>query len=87
MVQVASDPDQASLVVADNGSGIAEDELPRVFDRFWRGRGAAETPGSGIGLAIVAELVAAHKGTIAVDSSSDHGTTVTVRLPTAPGHS
>ena len=46
----------AVLEVADTGIGIPADELPRIFDRFWRGQAAAQTSGSGIGLAIAAEL-------------------------------
>ena len=51
-----SDGPSAVLEVADTGVGIPADELPRIFDRFWRGQAAAQTSGSGIGLAIAAEL-------------------------------
>jgi two-component system sensor histidine kinase BaeS len=75
----------ARLVVADTGPGIAADELPHVFDRFWRGRRATEaTDGTGIGLSIVGELVAAHGGDISVDSVPGQGTTVTVTFPLSP---
>ena len=74
---------QARLSVADTGCGIAEDELPRIFDRFWRGRQAAGVAGSGIGLAVVAELVRAHNGAVEVTSTPPHGTEVTVTLPRA----
>ena len=47
------------LVITDTGPGIEPDELPHLFDRFWRGRAATGTPGSGVGLTVVAELVAA----------------------------
>src|SRR5258708_12191104 len=50
---------KARLSVADTGAGIPGDELPRIFDRFWRGRQAAGGAGSGIGLPVVAELVRA----------------------------
>jgi signal transduction histidine kinase len=81
---VRPDGDAALIQVADTGVGIGVDELPHVFERFWRGRAAAGREGSGIGLAVVAELVRAHEGTVAVDSVADHGSTFTVRLP--PGH-
>jgi len=69
--------------VADTGSGISPDELPRIFDRFWRGRGATGVVGSGIGLAVVAELVRAHGGTVNAASTPGRGTTITVTLPRA----
>jgi two-component system sensor histidine kinase BaeS len=71
----------ATLVVTDTGPGIHADELPRMFDRFWRGRNASDAAGSGIGLAIVAELVAAHRGTVSAESVEGEGTTIAVRLP------
>ena len=69
--------------MADTGSGISPDELPRIFDRFWRGRGATGVAGSGIGLAVVAELVRAHGGTVNAASTPGRGTTITVTLPRA----
>ena len=81
-VRVAPDADTARLVVADTGSGIPADELPHVFDRFWRGRRTGDsTRGTGIGLSIVADLVAAHGGDIGITSEPGAGTTVTVTLP------
>jgi signal transduction histidine kinase len=75
--------------VADTGAGIAADQLPHVFERFHRVRGARSRTheGTGIGLALVQELVTLHGGTITVDSScgdaSSHGTTFTVSIPIA----
>ena len=69
------------LVVADTGPGIEPDELPHLFDRFWRGRAATGTPGSGVGLTVVAELVRAHGGRIEVTSTPGTGTAFTVCLP------
>jgi two-component system, OmpR family, sensor histidine kinase BaeS len=74
----------AELVVRDTGRGIDAEELPHIFERFWRGRDASTASGTGIGLAIVAQLVTAHHGTIAVTSSPGVGTTMTVRLPLSP---
>ena len=69
--------------VADTGPGIAPDDLPHVFDRLWRGRADADPAGSGIGLAVVRELVAAHGGTVVASSDGATGTTMTVSLPSA----
>jgi two-component system sensor histidine kinase BaeS len=71
----------ARLTVADSGPGIPADELPHIFDRLWRGRDAAAVAGTGIGLAVVRELVTAHGGTVTAMSPSAGGTTITVRLP------
>jgi two-component system, OmpR family, sensor histidine kinase BaeS len=75
--------DWARLSVSDTGAGIAADELPHIYDRFWRGRRAADVAGSGIGLAVVAELVRAHNGTVDVTSTEAKGTEVVVTLPRA----
>jgi two-component system sensor histidine kinase MprB len=72
------------LTVRDHGPGIAADDLPFVFDRFYRAPGARHLPGSGLGLAIVREAVEAHGGTVSVASAPGGGTTVCLRLPTSP---
>jgi len=82
-VTLRRDGDWAEMEIADTGPGISPDELPHVFDRFFRGA-APRAGGSGIGLAVVAELVVAHAGTVSADSQLGHGTTFTVRLPVAP---
>ena len=74
---------EAVVRVSDTGPGIPPDELPHVFERFFRGRGA-RARGSGIGLTVARELVLAHGGQIAVESEQGRGTTFTVRLPLAP---
>jgi len=70
--------------VVDTGIGIAPDDLPKVFDRFWRADSSRDrsTGGSGLGLAIVRKLTEAHHGNVAVTSKPGAGTTFTVRLPT-----
>ena len=76
------------LSVRDTGVGIAPQDLDRVFDRFHRvERSKARThEGSGIGLALVRELVTMHAGTIRVDSTVGAGTTFTVSVPTGAAH-
>jgi two-component system sensor histidine kinase MprB len=66
----------ALLSVRDTGPGPAPDERERVFERFWRGPGAAGRPGSGLGLSIVAVIVERHRGRVAID-----GSTFTIELP------
>jgi signal transduction histidine kinase len=82
-VSVHPEGDQAVLEVTDTGIGIPEEEVPRVFDRFWRGAQAQSVAGSGIGLTVVAELVQAHGGTTAVESESGRGSRFSVTLPLA----
>jgi two-component system sensor histidine kinase BaeS len=72
----------ARLVVEDTGPGIPTSELPHVFERFWRGESAHGVSGTGVGLAIVAELVEAHRGRVSV-SSETGGARFTVVLPLA----
>jgi signal transduction histidine kinase len=72
------------LSVEDSGAGILQEELPYIFDRFWRGdrsRSHSGGAGSGLGLAIVRQLVQAHGGKIAVESHPGRGTTFTIDLP------
>ena len=78
----------AVLTVRDTGTGIPSAELPKVFDRFHRVEGAngRSFEGSGIGLALVQELVKLHNGTIAVDSEQGRGTTFTVAVPLGTSH-
>jgi signal transduction histidine kinase len=76
------DARSASLIVTDDGPGIAEDELPLIFDRFHRGRDErASTTGAGLGLSIARELVELMGGSLSAASKEGVGTTFTVRLP------
>jgi len=76
----------ASITVADTGIGIDPAELPRIFDRFFRGSRASEArgSGSGLGLAIVRSIVEMHGGSVAVESRVGAGTTFRVILPEQP---
>jgi len=76
------------LWVADNGEGIPAEDLPRVFDRFWRGdpaRSHEQGAGSGLGLAIAKGLVEANGGRIWAESQVGEGTTVSCLFPVLPG--
>jgi len=73
----------AVLRITDTGRGIPADELPRIFDRFWRGRDAAHISGSGIGLSVAAELAQAHGGQLTAASQPSQGTRMTLTLPRA----
>ncbi|MDP9430595.1 MAG: ATP-binding protein [Actinomycetota bacterium] len=87
-VRLRQDEGGARLTVSDTGTGIPADELPRLFERFHRvadARGRSGE-GSGIGLAMVRELVGLHGGTIDVESVPDAGTTFTVTLPLGTAH-
>jgi two-component system sensor histidine kinase BaeS len=76
------DKGQVVLTVADSGSGIAPDDLPRVFDRFYRADTAREDSAhhSGLGLSIVKAIVEAHTGSVAVTSAPGRGSTFEMRL-------
>jgi signal transduction histidine kinase len=71
----------AELLVRDRGVGIAAEEQARIFDRFERASSARSFSGLGLGLWIASKIVAAHGGTIAVESAPGEGATFTVRLP------
>ncbi|MFK4065699.1 sensor histidine kinase [Streptomyces sp. NPDC029674] len=75
--------DRGRLTVRDHGPGIAEDELPHVFDRFWRSPSARSLPGSGLGLSIVARTVRQSGGEVALTAAEGGGTVATVQLPGA----
>jgi signal transduction histidine kinase len=71
----------ARLVVRDNGLGIPEEELKRVFEPYYRGTNVRSISGTGVGLASSRHIVEQHGGEITVDSALGKPTTVTVRLP------
>jgi len=86
-VGVAVMPDLARLEVTDTGVGVPSDEVPHLFERFWRGSSGHGNAGSGIGLAIVAELAKVHGGRVEVETTPARGSTFRVLLPRATGQS
>jgi PAS domain S-box-containing protein len=87
-VRAHRDGDTAVVQVSDTGIGVPETEMPRLFERFHRIENvrARSNEGSGIGLALVKELVGLHGGTIEADSTEGEGTTFTLRLPFGTAH-
>lgn len=85
-IEVRREGDAALLRVSDTGVGIAEEDQPHIFERFYRSGTARsrETGGSGLGLAIARWIVDAHHGKIELESSVDRGSTFTVTIPLAP---
>ncbi len=71
----------AAISVTDSGAGITPDELPHIFDRFYKSK---DSSGSGLGLTIAKNLVEAHGGQISAESAPGQGTTVRVTLPLSP---
>jgi two-component system, OmpR family, sensor histidine kinase MprB len=75
------------LTVRDHGPGIADEDVPHVFERFYRATSARSMPGSGLGLAIVHQVALAHGGSIAVERPQDGGTLMRLRIGSANGAS
>jgi len=88
VVRLRAEAESVALQVADTGIGIAEQDLPRLFERFHRVEGVRSRSheGSGIGLAFVRELTRMHRGEVSVESTIGMGTTFTVRIPRGSGH-
>jgi two-component system sensor histidine kinase MprB len=76
--------DDGSVTVRDDGPGIHPDDLPHIFDRFYRSPAARTTPGSGLGLAIVQQVADAHGGTITATSTPGRGARFVLRFPGLP---
>ena len=75
-------PGWCAVEVADNGEGIAEEDLPRLFERHWKGsQNEAQSAGSGLGLAIAREVAELHGGHIRAESTQGSGATFRVELP------
>jgi len=89
MVQSSEDQDYVTIQISDTGGGIAEGDMPFIFDRLYRADKArsTQTGGSGLGLAITRRIVDLHQGDIEVSSQLDEGTTIYIRFPCQPIHS
>ena len=87
-IAVRAERGQAVVTVADTGVGVPEQEMPRLFERFHRieNTRSRSNEGSGIGLALVQELVQLHGGSITASSAEGEGTTFTIRLPFGSAH-
>src|ERR1700751_6431793 len=87
-VSLQETPEAVKLSVKDTGTGIPAHELPHIFERFHRVKGARGRTfeGSGIGLALVRELAQLHAGKVGVESKLDRGTTFTVTVPLGWAH-
>lgn len=88
IVRTQALPDGVEVSVRDTGCGIPSEELPHLFERFHRVPGARgrTSEGTGIGLALVQELVRLHGGTVQVESVPEHGSTFRILLPYGSGH-
>ena len=86
-VRALEDGKAVVVEVADSGTGIASEDLSKIFEELYRGSNARSTEGSGLGLALVNRIISLHGGQIQVRSRQDgpHGTVFTVRLPEAKG--
>ena len=83
-LQAGRDDGDVRIIVADTGEGIAAEDLPYIFERFWRGdasRTHVDGAGAGLGLAIAKQLIDAHQGTIEVASTPNAGTLFTISIP------
>ena len=80
-IDAASEDHADAIRVKDTGAGIPEHDLPRIFDRLYRGDQSRATRGLGLGLSLVRAVIEAHGGTISVSSTPGAGSTFTIRLP------
>jgi signal transduction histidine kinase len=83
-ITTAQDKKHVTIVFQDTGVGIPKEDLPHVFDRFYRvdsSRSKAEVSGFGLGLSIAKQIIDQHKGSISVSSAVGEGTTFTIKLP------
>ena len=80
-LRARADGETALLEVEDDGAGIPPEDLPRVFDRLYRGDRSRSERGLGLGLALVKAIVTAHGGSVAVESEPGRGARFTVRVP------
>ncbi len=80
-ITAAGHGSRVTIEVSDNGPGIPADQLPRIFDRFYRATAPSHRPGSGLGLAIVTAIATAHHGTAEAALNDPHGLRITLSMP------
>ncbi len=83
-VKIETNPDNVRIIIADTGSGIAEKDIPHIFERFYRADKSRSTPGSGLGLSLATAIIRAYGGNITVKSifgTANSGSIFTVSLP------
>ena len=83
VIELYKHPSNIEIVIKDNGIGIKKEDLPFIFDRFWRAETSRHRKSLGLGLSIADTIVKLHKGFITVDSEIGKGTTFKVTLPSA----
>jgi signal transduction histidine kinase len=83
-VEARRQDSEAAVIVRDTGEGIAPEELPRIWDRLYRGDASRSQRGLGLGLSLVKAVVEAHRGRIEVSSEPGKGSTFMVVLPSRP---
>ena len=81
LIEGGVEGDKIVIRIQDNGVGIPENELPKIFDRFYRATTSSGIVGSGVGLSLVADLVSLHNGTIRVESVVSKGSVFTIEFP------
>ena len=81
MLRVLPQPDGCRVEIEDHGPGIPPEDLPYIFDRYYRARQDSGKVGTGLGLSITHSTIMMHKGSIKVNSKEEEGTTILVRIP------
>jgi signal transduction histidine kinase len=80
-ITASGDGGRVTIEVGDDGPGVAPDELPHIFERFYRAGVPSRRPGSGLGLAITAEVASAHGGTAHAEPVTPRGLKITLTIP------
>jgi signal transduction histidine kinase len=86
-IQLENEEESVSVKVSDTGHGIPPEDLPHIFDRFYRGDKSRTSEGTGLGLAITKKIIEAHKSDVQVESHINRGTSFIFRLHKYPGQS